>query len=40
VATASLAIFAQLREVAREILQAKMTLEAQQLKSADVAPCC
>jgi hypothetical protein len=40
VATASLAIFAQLREVAREMLQAKMTLEAQPLKSADVAPCC
>jgi len=40
VATASLAIFAQLREVAREVLQAKMTLEAQQLKRADVAPCC
>jgi len=40
VATASLAIFAQLREVAREMLQAKITLEAQQLKSADVAPCC
>jgi hypothetical protein len=40
VATASLAIFAQLREVAREVLQAKITLEAQQLKRADVAPCC
>jgi hypothetical protein len=40
VATASLTIFTQLREVAREVLQAKMTLEAQQLKSADVAPCC
>src|SRR5215472_10980241 len=40
VATASLAIFAQLREVAREILQAKITLEAQQLKRADVEPCC
>src|SRR2546430_9380764 len=40
VATASLAIFAQLREVAREMLQAKITWEAQQLKSADVAPCC
>ena len=32
VATASLAIFAQMREVAREILQAKITLEAQQLQ--------
>jgi hypothetical protein len=40
VATASLAIFAQLRAVAREVLQAKMTLEAQQLKRADIAPCC
>jgi hypothetical protein len=40
VATASLAIFSQIREVAREILQAKITLEAQQRKSADVAPCC
>jgi hypothetical protein len=39
VATASLAIFAQLREVAREILQAKITIETQQLKSADIAPC-
>jgi hypothetical protein len=40
VATASLAIFAQLREVAREILQAKITLEAQQLRGADIMPCC
>lgn len=40
VATASLAIFAQLREVAREILQAKITVTAQQLKSADILPCC
>jgi hypothetical protein len=39
-AAASLAIFAPLREVAREILQAKITLEAQQLKGADVAPWC
>ena len=31
VAAASLAIFAQLREVAREVLQAKITLEAQRL---------
>jgi hypothetical protein len=40
VATASLAIFAQLREVAHEVLQAKIDLEAQQLTRADVAPCC
>jgi hypothetical protein len=40
VATASRAIFAQLREVAYEVLQAKMTLEAPQLERADVAPCC
>ena len=40
VATASLAIFAQLREVAREILQAKMALEAQQRRRQDVARCC
>jgi hypothetical protein len=40
VATASLAIFAKLREVAREILQAKITREAQQRKSMDIAPCC
>jgi hypothetical protein len=40
VATASRAIFAQLREVAREILQAKITVTAQQLKSADIPPCC
>jgi hypothetical protein len=40
VATASRAIFAQRREVAREVLEAKITLEAQQLKRADVAPCC
>lgn len=40
VASASLAIFAQFREVAWEILQAKITLEAEQLKSMDVAPCC
>ena len=39
VATASLAIFAQGRDVAREILQAKITLEAQQLKGADGVPC-
>jgi hypothetical protein len=40
VATASLAIFTQVRDVAREILQAKITLEAQQLKSMDIVPCC
>jgi hypothetical protein len=40
VATASLAIFAQMRDVAREILQAKIALEAQQHRSQDVARCC
>src|ERR1700752_4562816 len=40
VATASLAIFAPVRDVAREILQAKITLEAQQLQGADVVPWC
>ena len=40
VASTSLAIFAQMRQVARDILQAKITLEAQQLKRADVTPCC
>jgi hypothetical protein len=40
VATASLAIFEQMRQVAREILQAKIHLEAQQLKGTAVAPCC
>jgi hypothetical protein len=40
VATVSLAIFAQIRQVAREILQAKITVEAQQLKGTAVAPCC
>ncbi len=40
VASASLALFAQMREVAREILQTKITLETQQLKSQDIAPCC
>jgi hypothetical protein len=38
VATAALAIFAQVGAVAREILQAKITLEAPQLKGADVVP--
>jgi hypothetical protein len=40
VASASLAIFTQMRAVAQDILQAKITLEAQQLKRADVTPCC
>lgn len=40
VASASLAIFTQIRQVARDILQAKITLEAQQLTRADVPPCC
>jgi hypothetical protein len=40
VARASLAIFTQIRQVARDILQAKITLEAQQLTRADVIPCC
>jgi hypothetical protein len=40
VAAASLAIFAQMRQVARDILQAKIDLEAQQLQRTDVAPCC
>jgi hypothetical protein len=40
VATASLAIFEQMRQVAREILQAKIDLEAQQLKGTAVVPCC
>jgi hypothetical protein len=38
VASASLAIFAQLRPVARAILQAKIALEAQQRMRADVTP--
>jgi hypothetical protein len=40
VASASLAIFAQMRHVARAILQAKITLEAQQRKRADIKACC
>jgi hypothetical protein len=40
VATASLAIFEQIREVARAILQAKVTLEAQRRTKQPVAPCC
>jgi hypothetical protein len=39
VASASLATFAQLCEVGPEILQAKITLEAQQLRRAGIAPC-
>jgi len=40
VAAASMAIVEQMRPVAREMLQAKITLEAQQLQGTDVAPCC
>jgi hypothetical protein len=40
VAAASLAIFAQMRHVARDMLQAKIALEAQQLQRMDVSPCC
>jgi hypothetical protein len=40
VATASLAIFEPIRPVVREILQAKITVEAQQRKGTDVTPCC
>ena len=40
VASASLAIFAQMRPVAREILQAKVNLAAEQRKRAVVVPCC
>lgn len=40
VAPASLAIFAQMRDVAREVLQAKIALEARQRRSQDVARCC
>jgi hypothetical protein len=40
VAAASLAIFEQVRHVARDILQAKITLEAQQRQRADIKPCC
>jgi hypothetical protein len=39
VATASLAIFGQMREVAREMLQAKIMLEAEQRMNQDVAHC-
>jgi hypothetical protein len=40
VATASLAIFAQIRPVARAMLQAKITVEAPQRKGTEVTPCC
>ena len=40
VASASLAIFTQIRQVARDVLQAKITLEAQQRTRAEVTPCC
>jgi hypothetical protein len=39
VASASLAIFAPMRQVARDLLQAKITLEAQQRKRADIKAC-
>jgi hypothetical protein len=40
VASASLAIFAQMRHAAREILQAKIALEAQPRSGQDVPGCC
>ena len=40
VASVSLAIFAQMRHVAREMLQAKVALEAEQCRSRDVTRCC
>ena len=40
VAAASVAIFAPMRHVARETLQAKITREAQQLQSRAVVPWC
>jgi hypothetical protein len=40
VAAASLAIFAQRRQVGRKMLQAKIDREAQQLKGTAVVPCC
>ena len=40
VAAASSAIFAQMRQVAREVLHAKLTLEAQQRQSRAVVLCC
>ena len=38
IGSASLAIFTQMRQVAPEVLQAKINLEAQQLKSQDISP--
>jgi hypothetical protein len=40
VASVSLAIVTQMRPVARDILQAKLTLEAQPLTRAAITPCC
>jgi len=40
VASASLAVFAQMRQVAREILQAKIAFEAQQCRRQAVGRCC
>jgi hypothetical protein len=40
VASAELTLFAQMRPVARDMLQAKIDPEAQKLKSQDVALCC
>jgi hypothetical protein len=40
VGSASLAISTQMRQVAPEILQAKINLEAQQSKRQDIATCC
>jgi hypothetical protein len=40
VASASLAIFTQMRQVAREILQTKIAFEAQPRRSQDVSRCC
>jgi hypothetical protein len=40
VAAASLASFEQVRPVARDILQAQSTLEAQPRTRADIKPCC
>jgi len=40
VASASVTIFAQMRHVARDMLQAKITLEAEARRRADVPPCC
>jgi hypothetical protein len=40
VASASLPIFAQMRQVAQALLQAKVALEAQQRSSQDISGCC